>query len=755
MRKSIEVIAVVALAALVSWPQAQNLGTWTKYRTVTINTTPAGGGADVAGTVEDFPVLVRLTDASNATGADVLSEALAGGADIRFTNATGTVLLPHEIDHWSPTSAAIWVKVPSVAGNANTAIRIYWSRPGTPSASDGNAVFPASNGYTGVWHMGGSDGPRPNATVGGPDAVPSLGAESGTFAGRSRPGHIGLADSLQGASSPAGEYFDVSPMPGFGNGFTFSAWTYITSTTGRSWMRIFDFGNGEGLDNIFFGRQDASSTLLFDVFPGQIISDENGIVTGEWRYLTTTISASDDVTSVNATHLYVNGMQVAAGEASYEDVVRTSSFVGRSNWADATFTGYLDEVRVSEVERSADWIKLNFETQKAMATAVTLGATQAQTVKVMYYGEQTPTYLVNAAISPNTPVVSGTATAYAVSSGTLPAGLTLDATTGVISGSPTTVAAQTQLVITGTVNGNPALDTLRITVSAGDPPGAPTNVTAVRGNTQVTVSWTAPASSGTLPVTSYLVRATSDAAKGCDWTTGDLTCTVTGLTNGTPYSFTVRAVSDVGPGALSESSAPVTPAGLPGAPTAVKVVLLSGGGQNATATVSWTAPTADGGAPLAGTYVFGDPSGNCFAPAPGTSCVVTGLAYDTPYTFRATASNGVGIGDTSAASEAFTPVAILPGSFVLQTTGSAQPFTFVLSQDAINSTEAFTMTISDVWGRTVWARTVHPARDGSRELIWNSRNTKGKVVASGLYVMRVTTRNGAKAATFVESAIKR
>src|SRR5690606_9543059 len=158
--------------------------------------------------------------------------------------------------------------------------------------------------YGRLAHGRGSDGPRPNATAGGPDAVPSLGAESGTFAGRSRPGHIGLADSLQGASNPDGEYFDVSPMPGFGSGFTFSAWTYITSTTGRTWMRIFDFGNGEGLDNIFFGRQDASSTLLFDVFPGQIVSDEDGIVTGEWRHLTTTISASDEGTSVNATHLY-------------------------------------------------------------------------------------------------------------------------------------------------------------------------------------------------------------------------------------------------------------------------------------------------------------------------------------------------------------------------------------------------------------------------------------------------------------------
>ena len=94
---------MAALTACVGMAQAQPFAAWTKYRDVTINTTSTG--ANVATNQANFPVLVRLTNASEATGANVLSEALAGGADIRFTDSTGTVALAHEIESWSATSA--------------------------------------------------------------------------------------------------------------------------------------------------------------------------------------------------------------------------------------------------------------------------------------------------------------------------------------------------------------------------------------------------------------------------------------------------------------------------------------------------------------------------------------------------------------------------------------------------------------------------------------------------------------------------
>ena len=66
--------------------------------------------------------------------------------------------------------------------------------------------------------------------------------------------------------------------------------------------------------------------------------------------------------------------------------------------------------------------------------------------------------------------------------------------------------------------------------------------------------------------------------------------TVTGLTNGTAYSFTVTAVNGVGTGAASAASAAVTPLDAPGAPTAVTATA-----GNTSATVSWTAPASNGG----------------------------------------------------------------------------------------------------------------------------------------------------------------
>lgn len=84
-----------------------------------------------------------------------------------------------------------------------------------------------------------------------------------------------------------------------------------------------------------------------------------------------------------------------------------------------------------------------------------------------------------------------------------------------------------------------------ITQSVITVPGQPQGATAAAGTGSVLVSWSPPASSGNSAITSYTVVATPG---GGSCTTGSLSCLFTGLTNGTPYQFSITATNGAGTG---------------------------------------------------------------------------------------------------------------------------------------------------------------------------------------------------------------
>ena len=255
-------------------------------------------------------------------------------------------------------------------------------------------------------------------------------------------------------------------------------------------------------------------------------------------------------------------------------------------------------------------------------------------------------------------------------------------------------------------------------------PGPPLNAVAYAGNREVEVAWTGGADNGT-PITGYTVTSTPGTFT-CT-TTGALTCYVTGLTNGTNYSFAVKATNGRGAGPTATLVKGVTPSTYASAPLDVKAVA-----HNGYATVSWTAPSTDGGSSITGYTVTSKPTDKtCSTTADTLTCRVTNLANGSPYTFRVRATNATGAGPASAASNVATPSELPTAPLTVKATASAG---------------AATVT----WKRGHTQRHTHRQvhRDqhtGKKSCTWTTGSLSCQVTGltdGTAYVFRVTAGNG-------------
>jgi RHS repeat-associated protein len=242
------------------------------------------------------------------------------------------------------------------------------------------------------------------------------------------------------------------------------------------------------------------------------------------------------------------------------------------------------------------------------------------------------------------------------------------------------VSTATSAVITGLVNGTPYVFRVAAMNAAGSGPAtdksavvAPATVpvvasglTATRGNGQVSLAWKVPVSNGGSTITDYVVQSSTDGGKTWKtFTDGVSTASkavVTGLANGTPSVFRVAALNDVGVGAYTTATAPVTPATVPGA--AGNLTATRGNGQ---VSLAWKAPPSNGGSVITDYLVqSSSDGGKTWKTVPdglsvAAGAVVKGLANGTSYLFRVAAVNSVGPGDFTMTTSAVTP-ATVPGA---------------------------------------------------------------------------------------------
>jgi YVTN family beta-propeller protein len=181
--------------------------------------------------------------------------------------------------------------------------------------------------------------------------------------------------------------------------------------------------------------------------------------------------------------------------------------------------------------------------------------------------------------------------------------------------------------------GQPYLSTSPVTPIG--PPNPPTNVTASSSNASATITWQAPTNTNGSPITDYIVIPSGGSP--IDTKSTNTSYTVTGLTNGNTYVFSVIAVNNAGQSNPSNFSNAVTPASVPNPVSNLTAYSVG----NDSVSLSWMSPTNTGGYPIEG-YIISYANYDITIPATQNTYVVSNLSPGSSYSFSVVAFNQVG-----------------------------------------------------------------------------------------------------------------
>lgn len=317
---------------------------WKHSGSLWLLTTPEGAELPADARVEQFPVLVRL----HRDFFD-FAQAKPNGDDLRFSSSTGE-RLAFQIEGWDAAKgvASIWVRIPLITGNSRQEIKLRWGNANAASESDGKAVFNEANGYLSVWHM--NDPVRD-------DTGTLTTTDTGTTATQ---GVIGAARHLPGGKG----VFGGDKIPDYPTGSN-SHTTEVWFRPERPNTTLIAWGNEQAQGKVVMQFRSPPHIQMDCYFSGGNVGGASRVPVGEWTHVVHTYREGE-------AKLYVNGVLDGTnikqgGPLNIKSPARL--FLG--GWYDNyDFVGDLDEVRVSQVVRSAEWVKLQFENQKPNQTLV-------------------------------------------------------------------------------------------------------------------------------------------------------------------------------------------------------------------------------------------------------------------------------------------------------------------------------------------------------------------------------------------------
>jgi hypothetical protein len=325
------------------------------------------GHDNVAEDLADFPVLVDICDT------DLRTDVRPDGRDIAF--AIGERTLSHEIELFDQTyntthaHLVAWVNVPVLSGSTDTVVSMYYGNPLAPIVYDSGPVW--DPGYLGVWHLSesgtGALGEYQDSSQYKNDGQGGDG--DSLFVPTQTAGKIGAGQEFNNLDGYY-DFIDCGDSPLWdidGYQITLEAWIQHDITPNNHVYGIMNhkgWYDGYALYINYGGGATIKPTFSLPGDTHQLVG-ANDVTGGSWHQIVATYDGS-------LMRIYVDGVQ-DPNVLAKTNAIEPSSFekdfwIGQGDqpqnktWS-AEWDGQIDEVRVSDVTRSAGWIQTQFNNQ--------------------------------------------------------------------------------------------------------------------------------------------------------------------------------------------------------------------------------------------------------------------------------------------------------------------------------------------------------------------------------------------------------
>ncbi len=329
---------------------------WSNFQDYTMNPSATG----ITTNQVNFPVLIRLTSANSAIFNSTNFPNTPN--DLRFAKGGNlNVGYAYQVERWDATDnlAEIWVLVDTVfSASTSQGIRMYWGNAGVAAASSGSAVFSPSNGFAAVWHL--------------QDLTDATGNGNTLNTNNAASKVSGVVDSGYSFNGTISQHLNCTGVMGSPAALTISCWATTSVTTQADFVSISNDAalesNANGANCMFYENA-SNSWPSFNNTASSVLSGKG------WTYVTGVINPSASFEGYYQNGALVTGLGSnnscgTSGVAIEYVQTPNTTGLGYNPYNHRYFNGSLNEVRIENVARSADWINLCFANQNVGQTFI-------------------------------------------------------------------------------------------------------------------------------------------------------------------------------------------------------------------------------------------------------------------------------------------------------------------------------------------------------------------------------------------------